>query len=362
MADELHLRKLQSLSDLGLAILICLVAHEHCLIETTLLSLDDVTCELELILTENFRLRHITVECSKSTTPDEFAHLILSMETNSTRSDVSTRNRHDKYFNPATFQSGSRSSATKVQVTSASIFNVIIAKNLNQTSKQVQDQALELVRTRRLLSRTSTYNAPKHFLFITLLVTGEGPRLIKHLNDSIFISHFYHPHNSLEYNEKDLNKDSSSSSSSVVKFSSSHQDSSKISSPIVSFQDIEKLSELCESVMLSMEVKQYQMDIISFLRIHRAVAGGVTALATKMFEKLARCLATLHNLSFVTPSLITLAARKIYLHRIQIVKPKYERSMQWGSDIGAVAALLNGVTVEDILDEVLGESGAEAPF
>ncbi|POS86938.1 hypothetical protein EPUL_000433 [Erysiphe pulchra] len=362
MEDKSLMQKLQNLSDLGLAVLICLVAHEHCLIETTLSSLDDATHELELTLTEIFRLRYVTIECSKSTTPDEFANLILLTETNTTRSDTPTRNRHERFYNPATFQSCSRSSASKTQLTPASIFNVIIAKNLNHTSKRVQNQVLELVKTGRLLSRTSTHNVPKQFLFVTVLAAGEGPGLIKHLNDYIFISHFHRPLNRLEYKEEDLHEDSSSSSS-VVKFSSSHQDSSKISSqPIVSLQEIEKLSELCKSVMVSMEVKQYQMDIISFLRIHRAVAGGITASATKLFDKLAKCLATLHDLTFVTPSLITLAAKKIYMHRIQIVKPENERSMQWGSDIEAVAALLKGVTVEDILEEVLGDSGAEAPF
>lgn len=360
MADESLMRKLQNLSDLGLAILICLITHEHCLIQTTLSSLDDVTRELELILTKIFRLRHITVECSESTTPDEFAQFILLTETNTTRTDSMTRIRHDRIYNPAKSQSGSRSSAAKTQVTSTSIFNVIIAKNFNYTSNQVQHQVLDLMRTGRLHSKNYSHNVPEQFLFIILLAAGEGPGLIKHLNDQIFISHLHHPHNRLEHEEEDLNEDSSSS---VVKLSSSHRDSCKISSsPIVSLQEIEELSELCKSVMLSMEVKQYQMDIISFLRIHRAVACGITASATKMFDKLARCLATLHNLTFVTPSLITLAARKIYLHRIQIVKPENERSMQWGSDIEAVALLLKGITAEDILEEVLGDSGVEAPF
>jgi hypothetical protein len=37
-----------------------------------------------------------------------------------------------------------------------------------------------------------------------------------------------------------------------------------------------------------MEVKQYQQNIVAFLRLHRAVAGGISAAATRHFDKLAK--------------------------------------------------------------------------
>ncbi len=103
-------------------------------------------------------------------------------------------------------------------------------------------------------------------------------------------------------------------------------------------------------------------NIVAFLRIHRAVAGGISAAATKNFDKLAKCMAPLHGLSYVTPSIVGLAARKIYTHRIHIVRPEQDRSMQWGSDLDAVAALLEGVGAEDVIEDVLGTTGAEAPL
>jgi hypothetical protein len=109
-------------------------------------------------------------------------------------------------------------------------------------------------------------------------------------------------------------------------------------------------------------VKQYQQNIISFLRLHRAVAGGISAPATKHFDKLTRSLAPLHDLSYATPSLVALAARKIYLHRIHIVKPEEERSMQWGSDLDAVTTLLEDIGPEDVIEDILGSSGAETPL
>ena len=59
---------------------------------------------------------------------------------------------------------------------------------------------------------------------------------------------------------------------------------------------------------------------------------------------------------------MALAARKVYLHRIKITSPARERSMQWGSDVDAVAALLDGIGSEDVIEEVLGTCGAEAPL
>lgn len=67
-------------------------------------------------------------------------------------------------------------------------------------------------------------------------------------------------------------------------------------------------------------------------------------------------------MTYATPSLIALAARKIYLHRIHIVKPEKERSMQWGSDLSAIETLLDGIGTEDVIEDVLGSTGAEAPL
>ena len=99
--------------------------------------------------------------------------------------------------------------------------NVIIAKNLDEAPRQVQIQALELMRTKRIYTRTSVQNAPKRFLFIALLAGGEGPRLTKHLNDYMFISHFHDPEDGFP-NLEDM-YDDGDSISSVVKKSPKHE-------------------------------------------------------------------------------------------------------------------------------------------
>jgi hypothetical protein len=43
-----------------------------------------------------------------------------------------------------------------------------------------------------------------------------------------------------------------------------------------------------------------------------------------------------------------------------VVKAENERSVQWGSDVAAVRALLKGVGPEEIIDDVVNKSGIEA--
>jgi hypothetical protein len=101
------------------------------------------------------------------------------------------------------------------------IANVIIAKDLDEAPIQVQIQALELMRTGYIYTRTSVQTAPKRFLFIALIAGGEGPRLTKHLNDYMFISHFHDPEDGFP-NLEDLETDGDSISSVVRKNTIDH--------------------------------------------------------------------------------------------------------------------------------------------
>lgn len=65
-------------------------------------------------------------------------------------------------------------------------------------------------------------------------------------------------------------------------------------------------------------------------------------------------------MNYITPSLVALAARKVFPHRIEITLPEDERSMQWGSNLDAVAEKLEGVTPEIVVEQVLSE--VEAPL
>jgi hypothetical protein len=163
-----------------------------------------------------FGLTHSVIDCSEHTSLDDFALAILSVEAVPTRSNSPVRTRQDYFLHTSAFSSISRSPVTDNFADNKSISNVIIAKNLDEAPRHVQIQALELMRTKRIYTRTSVQNAPKRFLFIALLAGGEGPRLTKHLNDYMFISHFHDPEDGFP-NLGDMYDDGSSVSSVVKK-------------------------------------------------------------------------------------------------------------------------------------------------
>ena len=143
------------------------------------------------------------------------------------------------------------------------------------------------------------------------------------------------------------------------------------SGPLRSFtqQEIVQLADLSENITFTAEIRAYQQNIITFLRLHRAVGSGVSPRATQQliklvkysiwivvdapFTDLTRYLAIIHGQTYVSPSLVALGMRKIYPHRITILEPEAERSVQYGSDLKAVAAILMGCDPSQVIEEVL---------
>jgi MoxR-like ATPase len=242
---------------------------------------------------------------------------------------------------------------------------VVVAKNLNITHTHVQIQALELIRGKRIFTRTAVHTTPKRFLFIALLPTDDGPRLIPQLNDHIFISHNHTDTDDNEGEEPvqlELSIPDNASESSIIH---STPMTPNIAGPTsrsahsnhrhtITKSDIDLLIAQIATVRLDSEVRSYIHNIAIFLRMHRAVAGGISALSTRHFLSLSHALAPLHGLSYVSPSLVALAARKVYPHRIVLEHPENERTMMWGSDVRAVRALLEGLTVDEVIEDVLG--------
>jgi hypothetical protein len=51
---------------------------------------------------------------------------------------------------------------------------------------------------------------------------------------------------------------------------------------------IDRIRRMADDVVVSTEVRRYMLDLVVFLRMHRAVGGGVSARATRDFELLIR--------------------------------------------------------------------------
>lgn len=410
MADDHVLSKVHSLSDVELACLLSLISSEHCIVSTPADCLDDLVTELQLVTERTFGLKSAVVECGPHTTLDEFASSLLlrplSPITTRSISPYLARSRHESYFGSkhqpgqvshgvgqtsvSTHQvptSPQTSTSTNPGPSQSQIANIILAKNLDKAPKAVQIQALELLRTHRIFTRTSVQTAPKTFMLVAVLGAESGgeARVTAHLNDFFYVAHWVDPdeegfaqldrddESSIAPSDLQENGDgddaSIASAASVVKRRSrgsgslfrslkSFNPGGFTKPPTFSQSNISNLRQLCLGVSVDIDVTRYQMNIVSFLRMHRAVGGGISPQATRHFEVLMKSLAPLHGLDFVTPALVVLAARKIYLHRIKMVEPARERSMQWGSELGAIERLLDGWGPEDVIEEVLGMVGA----
>ncbi|POR39205.1 Uncharacterized protein TPAR_00596 [Tolypocladium paradoxum] len=347
MADDTLLDKVHDLSDLELAILLCLVSREHGLLSTPARAIDDLIQELQLVARKTFGLKCAVVDCTPDTTLEDFASALLSPP-KAPASSPSLPTRSDSYFvsSPHRPSRGS-SSPLAVVPPPPQIAHCVLAKNLDRAPRAVQIQALELLRTRRIFTRTSVQTAPKQFVFVPVLEAESGgeAHVTAHLNDFFSIAHWHEPQDGfVNLEDTDVGEaDETASTGSVV--------TSK--PPLISETDISQLAQLSQQVQVDVDVVRYQMNIVSFLRMHRAVAKGITPAATKHFDKLMRCLAPLHKLDYVTPALVGLAARKVYLHRIRITTPEKERSMQWGSKLEAVEAMLEDVGPEEVIEDVL---------
>ncbi|KAF3031994.1 hypothetical protein E8E12_000612 [Didymella heteroderae] len=354
--EEVHDRlveKVQTLSDLELAVLVCLVAEQHCIIETEGQLLDAVESELKLVATNVFGLTWAVLECKEQTTLDDFGCGILVKD-----------DADDDYFNSRSEASNvkacpiasSRTLNAFTQLDSGRIANIIIAKNLDRANSQVQIQALELMRGKRNFTRTAVHAAPRPFLFVALngLTTT---RLTMHLNDQFFMSHKHYFEDGLpnleEQHENAQVFEDDQSISSIIRTPPFVSAQSKPQTALFSAEDLKTFGSRISEVKISSEVRSYLHNIVVFMRLHRAVAGGISALSTRHFNTLAFALAPLHGLDYVSPSMVGLAARKIYPHRIVITAPENERSLQWGSSLEAVKAVLDGVTSDDVVEEVL---------
>ena len=75
--DETVKARLHELGDLELAILICLIAQEHCMFSTENGLNAQLQDELMLLCSHTFGLQAVVVQCSPEMTVDKFSEAIL---------------------------------------------------------------------------------------------------------------------------------------------------------------------------------------------------------------------------------------------------------------------------------------------
>ncbi|KAJ5347563.1 hypothetical protein MYU51_003759 [Penicillium brevicompactum] len=346
----------RQLSDLEVALFICLAAREHCLIETASHCINDLAKELALVASSTFNYSYSIIDCSTSTSAEDIYNDVLSPDARAnhrpTRPWLNTE-ASSKRSSYKSFGDYSKPPATPTPLTSNNVVNIVIAKNFNFISDDLQMHFLQLMRSRELVTESGILIAPEEFLFIPLVVRDSDqlqPPLRKHLVDNLFISHFHSPEAGYNYlEEDDWLSDGQLSASSVI-----HKSKSRAKkNATLSQKDIDQLRESSLKVSTSAEIARYIQDIVVFLRLSRAVSGGVSAKANIEFSRLAQLLAPLHGIDFLTPSIVALAARKVFRHRVTVTAPGEDRSLQYGSNLHDVAQVLADVTPDSILDGVL---------
>ncbi|KAF8425116.1 hypothetical protein EV426DRAFT_596394 [Tirmania nivea] len=351
--------RFQNLDDIQLAVLLSLIAKRHCLVTTDEQHLDPLQKQLEKVGSAGFGLSTAIVTCTPETTIDDFVAAILLQEENKSpqrpsHSPVMSFDSRESYFSRRHRHQLSGGTVDDLW-RGRRIANFVIARNLDLAPEQVQIQALELLRSKRI-TRKEVHQAPARFLMVALLAkVPVGSPLNCHLVDQFFISHYHDP----EDNAEDEDPEADSASSVIIRKPRSRLPSFMGSSGqklLFSNQELDNLSALADDAHVSTEIKRYMMDIVVFLRMHRAVAGGISAKATKDFEYLVKCLCPVNGLRFANPSIVALAAYKVYGHRIVVADKDMDRSVMWGSKKEAVDKYLAevdaGMIISNVLDEV----------
>ena len=107
---------------------------------------------------------------------------------------------------------------------SPQIANFVIARHLDRAPHAIQIQALELLRTRRIFTRTTVQVAPKQFVFVPVLAAASGgrARVTPHLNDFLSIAHWHDPEHGFvnveeQQQQTEAENDDAASTGSIVK-------------------------------------------------------------------------------------------------------------------------------------------------
>ncbi|KAK0769513.1 hypothetical protein LTS16_006061 [Friedmanniomyces endolithicus] len=333
--EKLLQDRLQDLSDLDLAILVSLISGQHCIFYSVPNLTKDVRDELHLSCSETFGLQTAVVDCSR-TTVDEFSEAILVASDDDFGAVHGYRGSARSLGLPPGLPSSLANSSARTEggnntLDDRLIADVVIATHLDLAGPSVQAQALELIRTKRIFTRTAMHTTSRDFLFV-VVASKPDARLSHHLNDMFGMSYFHKEEDGFPHVEGTMDKHAT---------------------PIFTRDEIKDLHSQADEARLTAEVDAYLHNVAVFMRQSRYVKGGITATATRHLRAVAKALAPLHGLDYVPPALVTLAVRKVYPHRLIPATADTERTLQWGSNPAAVKEMLRSVTVEDVLEDVI---------
>ncbi|KZZ93093.1 hypothetical protein AAP_02559 [Ascosphaera apis ARSEF 7405] len=369
MADTEVLFKIDDLSDLEIAVLLSLIAREHCIVDTEPELMDDLLSELRLIIENVYGLTYSVLVCTPGTTMDDLKRAFFQrggprreLERATISSSTSMPAESTLSFDQRAHHGFSQSQWHLDQNDMPSV-NVLIAKNFDIVPQNVQLTALDILWSKQVPTTSGPHNLADPFIFIPLVPSnprGLAHSFNRHLLDHIFSSYHHSAENGFPNVEASSGWLSDDQAPSPIRPLLSRRPTgrSQAKSGLISQEDINLLRSLSEKVNISPEINSYIYSITVFLRMNRAVTGGVTPNSTTHIKQYARCLAPLQKVDYVFPALIEIAARQVYRHRIFIGSPRTDRSLLYGSSLRAVEMAFQNLTPEIIIDDVLEEVDA----
>ncbi|KAK9469680.1 hypothetical protein V1512DRAFT_15343 [Lipomyces arxii] len=339
--------------ELFVAILAALVGKQHAIVTVGQKNYLDFVEQMILLIGSNiFGFKTRSVTCTSSTTTEEFinAMLIQSESAPGMFSPLPTPSYESSTEMPWNGLKMDATDEMRVLLQQRQrefthrghkFPNLLVIRDLDLSSNYVQSQILEIIRTKKLITAKGVFLTPPSFLIIPLcLKTNSKLHLFPYLLDHFCLSHYYEPADADDFE---------CTSETLTRTPELRSDNPQ---ELFTAKEIDLLSNHASSVVISPEIRRYMHDIIVFLRMHRATRGGISARSSRDFEILIKCLCPLHHVGYAIPTIVVIAARKVFGHRINMATAAEDRSVLYGSDPKAVGQFLQEWTPDLVLDDI----------
>ncbi|KAI8887156.1 hypothetical protein K501DRAFT_242865 [Backusella circina FSU 941] len=218
--------------------------------------------------------------------------------------------------------------------TSTRIAQTLVMQGLDMSNETIQAILLELIVTKELRISSVRYNVPKP-LFLVIAVLPQGYNRLS--ITSQLLDHFF-----VSYNfEEEMFMQSTPLYQSLQ-----HRSISSRRFTLMKYDEIKDLSERANRVHVNIDVTRYIRDIVVGIRTHPRVKGGLTARCSQDLVTVTKSLAALFERDFLTPELVTIAAEKVFSHRLRILEINTSDDQMEKED-------MNPSTTSDIIGEIL---------
>ncbi|KAH8550401.1 hypothetical protein BGW37DRAFT_84163 [Umbelopsis sp. PMI_123] len=192
------------------------------------------------------------------------------------------------------------------------IAQAVIVKNLHQASDLVQATLLEIIIVQQLKIHSATYNVPNPFIVIAVMPQDAPPRsILSQLIDRFFVSYRF-------------DDESLSDTPNAADVRHNHNQSMK-RQILFRHQEIKELAASVNRVNVNVDIIIYIRDIVVGIRTHRLVHCGLTARASQDLVLVVKALSALFKREYVTPDLVSIAAEKVFSHRLVLKDEAYSQ-------------------------------------